>query len=479
MKRIKFKKILPREFRYWLRGKKTQKEYKQVNRQRRQVVERLIANKNLTHVDRNPINHILFIVIDCLRNDHVSHDGYTRKTTPFLDKVAEQGSVFHDAISPSCWTYPAVQSLLSGLYPHHHGGIFKEDLRDIRDGTMPQEVRENVLFLPEILGNFGYITYIGSVLATVDLSLKGRFQQGFFYHMKNAAFVFRRYLRWLRTQRKRKTFAYLQLGDLHTRIRVSDPYRSVFGPIPNIPQLERFDYYQGDVMPGEPAFEHYRENRLKLYDAALFYVDEQIRRCFRRLKELKLLDDMLVVITADHGEELWDHMLEEKEHFFDPRSSYGVAHGHHLWQELLRVPLLLWGRGISAHEVYQRVTLVDVMPTILQLCGIRGWESLHVDGQDLLDSINKRVILAEDVALGYEKKAVFEEQYKLYYSQGDGIKWIFDLKNDPYEKRPLELPEVADRLMEFLPEAKKEGKEKKLSVDEETKSRLRDLGYLE
>jgi membrane-anchored protein YejM (alkaline phosphatase superfamily) len=319
---------------------------------------------------------------------------------------------------------------------------------------------------------------LGSTLSSVDLSLNGRFQHASIYHRANANHALQHYIRWLHTNLNNRTFAYLQLADLHARIRVPNSYRSAFGKIPHIPRLGRWDYQEG-VITGDPGFESYRENRIKLYDTALLYVDAQFRKLFQWLNDFNLKDKTLVVITADHGEEMWDHWQFEKDHFFDPRQKYGVAHGHHLWQELVRVPLLILGPEISAQKVKRRVSLIDLMPTVLQSCGIKGWEELGLDGQSLLDSIDNRVILAEDVCYGYEKKAVFEGKYKLYYSKGDGVQWIFDLENDPYEKTPLEVPAVADRLMGFITETVDNKEEERLSMDEETRSRLRDLGYIE
>lgn len=475
------KRIVPRQILGWWRDLQISRNHEQANRQRRQIVERLIEETGITQLRRDDIRHILFVVVDCLRRDHVSCYGYTRETTPFVDSLAKQGCLFREAISPSCWTYPSVLSILSGLYPHNHGGVFVEDPRALSTSMFPRKVRENMVFLPEILNYFGFATYFSSTIITAELALFSRFQHVKFseHRRKNAKYILRHYLDWLHAHQKMRTFSYLQLGDLHSKIRVKNPYRSAFGVIPKIPKLERFDYYQEDVMPGDPVFERYRENRIKLYDAALFYVDEQIRECFRRLEKLKLMDKMMVVITSDHGEELWDHMQVEKEYFFHPDSMYGVEHGHHLWQEIVGVPLFLLGPGISAHEIYRRVSLIDLMPTVLKSCGIEGLEALHLDGQDLFDTTDNRIILAEEVAAGYEKKAVFEGKHKLYYSQGDGVRWIFDLENDPHEESPLDLPEVADRLVGFIPERGSKKDEEKISINEEMKKKLRDLGYIE
>lgn len=473
--------IVPRRMRRWIRNRQTGKHLEQAYRHRREVAEQLIADFELQNSNSDAVRHVLLIVIDSLRRDHMSFNGYSRKTTPFLDSFAENAAVFRDAVCSAPWTYPSVASIHTGLYPHNHGGVYVEDPRGLHKGMMPQKVRDNILFLPEILSQFGFLTYLGSVFAPVEASLGGRFQNVSADHRKNAAYVLRNYIRWLDVNHQgNRTFAHIHLGDVHGPLKVPDPYRSAFGTIPDIPLIDMFDYYGEDVMPGEPAFEHYRENRIKFYDAAVLYVDAQIQRCFQQLQAMKLLDKTLVVITADHGEELWDHMQIEKKYFFSPRAMYGVGHGHHVWQEVVAVPLLVSGPEISSQDISQRVSLVDVMPTILGACGIREWEAMDLDGEDLFARTNGRVIFSEDIVFGYEKKAVFEGRYKLYHSKGDGVSWIFDLEDDPYEESPLNLPEVADRLIRCIPETVRGTKdEERIAVDEETKKQLRDLGYID
>lgn len=478
---MRFTSILPRRMRRWVLNRKISRNLEQSYRQRRQVAEQLIADFKLQQLDRSSVRHVLFVVIDSLRRDHISFNGYHRETTPFLDSLAEKAAVFRDAICTAPWTYPSVSSIHTSLYPHNHGGVYLEDPRDLHKGMMPQKVREDVLFLPEILSHCDFSTYLGSTLAPVESSLPGRMQSVSADHRRNAEYVLRNYIRWLDASHKdNSTFAHLHLGDIHGPLRVPDPYRSAFGTIPDIPRIDRFDYYQEDVMPGDPAFEHYRENRIKFYDAALLYVDSQLKKCFQQLEAMKLMDKTLVVLTADHGQEFWDHMQLEKEHFYDPRPKYGIAHGHHLWQEIVGVPLLVLGPEMRAQNVYQRVSLVDVMPTVLESCGIRGWEAMDLDGQGLFDKTDGRVIFSEDIVYGYEKKAVFEGRHKLYHSKGDGVSWIFDLVDDPHEESPLDLPEVADRLIRCIPETVRGTEdEERIAVDEETKKQLRDLGYID
>jgi len=417
--------------------------------------------------------HILFIVIDCLRSDHVSLYGYRRNTTPFLNDL-HSACVFYEMISPSSWTYPSVTSILTGLYPHNHGGVFSEELRNFNAGMMPQAVKENVVFLPEIFDHLGYLTYLGSAIATAELPVSGRFRYAHISHRARADQIFSQYLKWLKKNKGFLTFAYLHIGDLHARIKLPISYRKLFGGIEKIPRLERWDYLHG-VDFRDPAFNRYRDNRIKLYDAAILYVDNQLGKLFHQLKNMDLLGNFLIIITADHGEEFWDHVNLEAKYFYDPRPAFGVAHGHHLWQELIKVPLILVFPEIKGVELKERKSLIDLAPTVLHLLGVKNWEYLNLDGKVLFDDSSERVVLSEDVAFGYEKKALLKGKYKLYFSLGDSITWVFDLSQDFTEQNPMILPDVAKELMKYLPQSKREGLQ--LSIDEEIRKRLQDLGY--
>ena len=425
----------------------------------------------------NASKHILFIVIDCLRKDHLSLYGYKRKTTPFLDCFAEESLVFRDAIAPSSWTYPSVSSILSGLYPHHHGGIYRQNLRHLGKGEMPEKLSDDVLLLPQILRHGGFSTYLGTNIITAAFPFVGDFQTVSLPPIGKTPKLIKHYLRWQKSQRGR-SFAYVQIGDPHQPLHAPEPYRSEFGQIPNIPNLEDWDYLE-NAIPGDSGFEHYRENRIKLYDAAIRYTDAQVERIIDELDSMGILDQMLIVITADHGEELWDHLDMERKYFYDPRPAYGAGHGHHLWQEIIAVPLIIRGPGIAAGEVEHRVSLIDIMPTVLENAGAKKWKTINLDGVNLFDEkVQQRMILSEEVSFGYNKAAVLNGRYKLYRSEGDNVQWLFDLESDPKEQYCLKLPEVEKELIGFLPDLK-QGKRETIDVTEEVRSRLRDLGYID
>jgi arylsulfatase A-like enzyme len=464
---------------HWLEWRNRDKDSRNRNAylQRHRKVERLFADLELSPPRRCAAKHIVFVVIDCLRSDHMSLYGYPRRTTPSLDRIAENGAVFTDAVSPSSWTYPSVASMVSGLYPHHHGGMHVEEPRNFEEGMMPQCIREEVLFLQEMLSCFGFHTYLHSTIDPAEYALSGSFQETSVSPFSRAENLLWNYGRWLNDHSSVSTFAYLQLGDLHEPVYAPEPFRSHFGAIPAIPKLERWDYTK-DVNPGATGFERYQKYRVQLYDSSLLYVDACLQQLFEQLENLSLLDEMLIVVTADHGEEMWDHLLVERGEFFDPRPAYGIGHGHHLWQELVAVPLIVIGPEIPARESHRRVSLVDLTPTVLQYYDVSGWEAIGLDGKDAFADLDGRVILSEATAFGYEKKAIYKGNHKLYFSKGDDVCWVFDLAEDEEERQPLHRPELVESLMQHLPQAAgNSGRE--MTADSEIIQRLRALGYVE
>lgn len=422
--------------------------------------------------------HVLLIVVDCLRRDHVSVYGYTPDTTPFLCRLAEQAAVFTHAVSAASWTQPAVASLLSGRYPHAHGGVYRADPRDWSTGEMPEPVRADVLMLPEILAALGYETFLASTIAVVELAVQERFADVWSADLATADVVVERYLRWLDRRRGGQTFAYLHFSDVHEPLRVRGPDRAVFGPVADLPGLP----YWGAFCTGETGgaeFARFREQRTRFYDAAVRYVDGQLERLFRALRVMGLDERVLCVLTADHGEELWDHADVERAHFYDPRPKYGIAHGHHLFGEVIDVPLLVAGPGVAAGRYEQRVSGVDVMPTLLEQLDVPvRRRALTLDGQSLFAPPGARAILSESTAYGYEKKAVLQGDLKLYVSRGDGIQWLYDLACDPDEAAPRAQAHVPETMLRRLPQDAQPAVAP-ARCDEVVAARLRALGYME
>ncbi len=438
------------------------------------VIPRLLEKYGVKASKNSGPKHIIFIVVDALRKDHLSLYGYERETTPFLKSLSKNAAVFENAVTPSPWTFPAVASLLTGLYPHNHGGTYPEDNAINYDRELPNKVRQDILTLPDLLGILGFESYFIAAITPAAMATTGWFKHssvclaGSDYHLKGL-------LRWLKKNRPKRSFIYFHIGDLHVPINIPVRYRHTFGRTANIPKLEQWQF-QRDAQLGEPAFEQYRQNRGKLYDCALRFVDAQLAIFFKFLKRKQLLDSSLIFITADHGEEFWDHVEVERQLFYDPRGIAGISHGHNLFQELINVPLICIGSGVAPGRYSHDVSLVDLAPTVLELCGIG--HKLALDGRNLFDCSDERFLISEAINYGHEKKAILQNNWKLIESQGDGVSLLFDLSKDPKEKHNLAKtnPEKLKELKTLLPKTQVKGDA--LKVDRDIEEQLRHLGYM-
>ncbi len=453
-------------------------------RKKKKIKSKLLEKYHLKSVRKNPYRLMILLVIDALRQDHLSAHGYKRATTPFLNTLAEESTVFENAFAPALWTYPSISSILTGLYPHKHGGVFSKEPRSFQNfigGDKPNKVRSDILSLPEILHDFGFSTLFLSGNTFAELAVSGWFEHQISFHA-DAQKMITKLRECIEKNKSKKSFIYCHLNDLHEPVSLSESYRNVFGNIPDLKNLERWDFRDGKIS-GHKEFESYKKARIQLYDSAIRFVDQQIHTLVRYLKENDLWNKTLFIITADHGEEFWDHAETEKKFFFDPRGSYGTAHGHVPFQELIRVPLLIKSHERKPERISKNSSLVDLVPTLLSLCGIKS--EYRFSGTDLYQIPDDRAVLCEENCYGYEKKAVLYKNWKLISSRGDGVELLYDLSSDPKEKKDLSdreikrLKQLRNFLNNFLSESTKKLSTETIKTDKKIEKQLKNLGYFD
>jgi len=298
-------------------------------------------------------NTVLLISIDTLRADALSSYGNPRPTTPHLDALARDGVRFTAAIAPSPWTIPSHASILTGFEP----GVVR--------ATEKRPVAEALTTLPELLRDRGFAT--GAVVNFQYLDRKHGFAQGFdefeFVRGKRAApRTIGIAADFLRRHRGRPQFFFLHRYDVHGPYDHPAPYaaryvgRAETQSDGNIPFLERVHY--ADYLTGPKKVPSIAYLRAK-YDGGVAKVDAQLGRLFETLKRLKLYDEMLIVVTADHGEAFFEHRV-------------WVGHGLFLYEPELHIPLIVkppTKLGIAGAVVEDPVSLVDILPTILEVTG--------------------------------------------------------------------------------------------------------------
>lgn len=416
---------------------------------------------------------VLIVTVDCLRADHLSVLGYDRETTPFLDDF---GTSFANAISAAPWTFPSVSSILTGYYPYQHGARYEEDFRNPETNFPPNGLTEDVPSLFNIFDAAGYNTRFSTAVYTAGIPFQGRVPSLKFRNNATAEEILDKFADWWRGANDYPRFGYLHLTDLH--IPLLDPGIRPFGPI----DLELDDLtdwaFRSTVKPSE-EFEHYREHRIKLYDTLLRYVDQELERFFESIGDD--LDDTLVFVLGDHGEEFWEHHEIERELFEHPYGDYGIDHGHSMFQELINVPLIVKNAQIDPSTREEYVSTVDIVPTVLDELDISWEPSDPYPGKSLSgDSDRSHPVFSEETAYGHQQRAVVADGYKYIHSTSAGVSLLYDLESDPDERDDLSdqkrLQQTLDELRGGIPSEAVSGE--RSEVDAEAREHLADLGYL-
>jgi arylsulfatase A-like enzyme len=400
--------------------------------------------------------NVLLIGIDTLRADHLGCYGYERSTSPNIDQLAEEGIAFETAVSQCPWTLPSFASVLTSLYPTQHGA-----------GINMSQMGTAFPTMSGILGEEGYAS--GAILSSRVLSPEFGVSRGFGYYNVNmpgekrdALKVTQLALSWLDALEGQPFFLFVHYFDPHMPYCPPEPYdtlfdngeRSSLGPCFDItPLLEdgaTLGEHLADLTTGDWG------RVVSLYDGEIAFTDMAIGRLLSGLLERGLRRNTLVVLLSDHGEEFYEHG--------------GLGHGHTLFSEVIRVPLIVSLAEVLPRQVRVKgqVRMVDVLPTVLDVLGIEREDPF--EGVSLLGMVDGgRRALAREGALfpahlayseglrrGSERKSVSAHPWKLIYDTETGSDLVFNLADDPEELRPVpgslpgSVPLLKDALMRSL-----------------------------
>jgi arylsulfatase A-like enzyme len=456
--------------------------------------------------------NIIFLILDCVRSDHLGCYGYVRNTSPNIDILAEQGVKFNNAISQAPWTFPSVFSLLSGCYPHKLGAWPKK-----KTGTSLLQMfklllpNESIPLLPQILKKSGYSTWGFSSNPYINKNrMLNRGFDEFKYLWKAPAMEIVNYgIEKIRQSEKtgESFFLYLHFMDAHHPLQPPKEYYNLF-PVGdgeknrNIHEGWKFEKYA--EQHGE-QFDSYREHKISLYDGTIRYIDYEIGHLLTELKHSSHNADTIIVLLADHGEEFWDHAAFEAEHYRTFKGNHGVSHGHTLFQELIKVPLIITffrsscknrSSEFLSGEIKKTIQLVDLVPTLLELAGLLP--NADGDGTSLLPMIVKKhksscsidtrlnccSFSSEASCSGNMniKIALFEYPYKFIYAFKEANA-LFNIKEDPYErdnlvnKKKILASEMLEKIYCLKNKEVKEAEEIFLSKEEIEE--LKALGYVD
>jgi arylsulfatase A-like enzyme len=410
---------------------------------------------------------VLLVSIDTLRRDHVGAYGYGRPTTPRLDALSRTGILCEDAVSPSSWTLPAHLSMLTSADPAAHGGVDMDHGFNRRLPTLPATLRKAGFATRAVTSHL----YVSAVYGVDD-----GFDHLDFHQDRKATDVADRAIALLDRLGDRPFFVFLHFYDPHWHydppertLRLFE--RSYGGTLTGLWQ----DFSKRDRAGLTPAdLDHLRA----LYDGEVRYTDDEVGRVLDHMKARGLDRGTLVIVTSDHGEEFLEHGSWE--------------HQKTLYEEVIRIPLIAAGPGVSPRREPRQATLLDVAPTILAWAGVAPAGPLQ--GSSLLSPLPDREAYGETDhgALRTRKlflrssqggsKAIFTMP-----SKGEGVtaeEW-YDLAADPAETRAAPpRSDVAEAVRRRTLERWRAGRARgagapSVDLTPDQRERLRALGYVQ
>ena len=430
-------------------------------------------------------DNVVLVTLDTLRADHLGAYGYPRAVSPFLDELAAGGVLFERAVSSSSHTAPAHASIFTSTYPAHHrvlvnGAALAEGIPTLAGllagGGFETAACLSVRFITGLTGGFGSVDGPESKQVahrpadeTVDAAI-----------------------RWLDGRRAQRRFLlWVHLYDVHQTGERHTP------PAAELERMQADSRERGAELRKTWTELHGVETTAELarlvdrYDAQIAFVDREVRRLFERVG--KSAGRTLWVITGDHGEALGDHDF--------------IGHGQHIYEEQLRVPLILHGDGLQAGRVRTLVRHVDLLPTVLELVDLPA--AFQGEGRSLVPVLRGGG-LTQPAPYAYSQRrpphprpaymrppfppewdwepglvlAARGERYK-YILHTEGEDEFFDLERDPRELHNLigEEHPVKDELARWLSEKYQAMIENPLTdqvgeVDPRYVEELKTLGYL-
>lgn len=369
--------------------------------------------------------NIILIDITSLRADHLSCYGYFRKTSPYIDRLAEEGIRFEQAISQAYWTLPSVASIFSSKYVPAHQVV-----------TRNQKLNDSYITLAEVLKGYGYKT--AAFVGGLDLDTVHNLNQGFdvYSHetenkpMGSLAEIFPRAISWLQKNKDMNFFLFIQSYDVHPPFHYPQPYENLFDlNYDGIINKMNLDYeFLKKIDNNKLVLDNNKMGLSKKdinhiiahYDGGITYTDKLLGEFMEMLKELNLINKSIIFLFSDHGEELSDH------------GSFNRFEKANLYEEVIHVPLIIKHPHIKGVKIKQQVQLIDVMPTILTFLDLPLVKEM--EGRNLLPLIkdeanpdfNKYVYSG-----GYKKQMIRTKQWKLIFN-GEDFE-LYNLKKDPKE----------------------------------------------
>ena len=386
--------------------------------------------------DDRPQYNVILITISSLRADHVGSLGYERDTTPNLDKFAKENILFSNAFAVSGWMIPAHGSIFTSLYPGRHGATHIENKLSNEHQTLAEILKKNGYYCagfccnPRLDDEHGfargfdlYDDYSVQIMleslafenAAVDIDKQ-----------RTNALINDAAVNWLQNNSHRPFFMFVHYYDNHWDYTPPPPYRDLYDPGYTGP-------IDGTEIAREPLFSNPPDVKdirhiIALYDGEVKQTDNDLSEMLKVLSDMKLPENSIVIILADHGEQFYEH---------------GHTSHHGVYEELIHIPMAISipGSQAKSKKIDSLVSQVDIMPTILDYLGITIPEfcqgrSLKPLIEGRIEEINQFIFTEYTGGAIPDCFAVRSKRYKLY-TNSSGELFAYDLLKDPKEQAPI------------------------------------------
>lgn len=463
--------------------------------------------------------NVILISLDTLRADHLSCYGYGKPTTPNIDRLAREGTVFRRHYSTGVWTPPGHASMLTGLYVSEHGVWDTRKLaQDIP--TVAEVLKKNGYQTAGFINNSQVGALVGLhkghdvfeevwkgvesrlIVERVARSIGRRIRGRLGYEDKGAARTNKLFEKWIKgIDRERPFYAFLHFIEPHNPLNPPQPFRDKrlkdvpsrgldmakirkVAHNPLICFIEDLDLRREEV-----------EFLLALYDAEIGYTDSKVGEIISILKDKGLYDDTMIIITADHGEHFGEHGL--------------WSHVASLHDEVLHIPLII--KYPKAHKYVSEVNaytqLVDIFPTVMEISGVSTKETYGSSGVSLVHDGSNGGKYHEYIYAEWEgripyfilertkdaKKAMIEgfnvkmsmvqdSRYK-YVWKSNEVEELYAISNDNPKDQKMIVDEEArvrlrGELFKKMKPAESNDSVTQYAIDKEIERNLKSLGYM-
>lgn len=446
------------------------------------------------------VKHVFLVVMDTLRQDGVTAYNTDGVPSPQIDAFAKDAVVFRNAYSTSGWTLPAMASIMTGFTPEVHlattgykrlsNAFTTLAERMEAAGYYSGAIGQNTLLRPDRNMTQGFHHYDFYPRIAVDRrTIAGKvlhrvFPEGLQSHVTTSE-ITDKSVAWVEANQDEPFFLWTHYYDPHTPHTPPERFILEEGVSPTFGKTFYGAQYVHRIRSGLFVPTDDEKMGIKtLYESEKRYVDHSFGRLMDNLRRMGLYEDALIILTSDHGEEFWEHR--------------GYEHGHTLYDELLRVPLIIKLPRSSATGVRDAfVSNGSLLPAILDVCGIA-----YEDGASNMPSLAPLLenepeesvgpLYARGVYAYEDKEAIIDRPFKfIRYLQSNHVE-LYNLETDPAESVSLvrDHPDVVEHMVNMLDARNHEARQirKRLGVGESdggsnidpaTRDLLRDLGYLD